>query len=523
MGGLHFNRANEIYEQKLVDAYSCDFSHLLRHFLRFLDTDQGRAFLVGDKTSQDIRLPLTHVLVDEYQDTNPIQESIYFRLCDVFPHNLSVVGDDDQALYRFRGGTVECMVGFPSVCRTRWNVNPHIVYLSNNHRSDSEIVDWCNNYITSYPKMIAPNVRISDKPSLRSALGRTGGHPAVGLIQKATIPECATAVADLVKALHDKDIIKDFSQCALLLRSTKNTPHYAGPYQAALEAQNIPVYNPRSKDFLEQPEVAQCLGAFVRIIDPRLSYLQTVKGRSVKLVENWIDEFDGLTRCYPELADYVKKGADSITEEKADELITADTPTIIYRIISHQPFVEYQTDPEMDLRLSKLTRLFEAFCAQYGRQLRTDKTHSGELPRWWYSNFYYGLCGYLAQSGLDDDEEEDVVCPTGYFPIMTVHQAKGLEFDFVFAGNLGLKVRDSDAHHVEKDLHTFRQNPSAIDHPITEAQWHDDIRQHYVAYSRAKYALILVANNSQLRTKPDKTASFGGLGGGRVRQTATVL
>ena len=522
-GWTAIHQAYEIYRQKLADAYSCDFAHLLQHFLKFLDTEQGSVFLAGDRTSQNVRLPLTHVLVDEYQDTNPIQESIYFRLCDTLPHNLSVVGDDDQALYRFRGGTVECMVGFPLVSQTRWNSNPRVVYLADNHRSDSAIVDWCNDYISSFPQMADPEVRISGKPALRSALGRDDGYPAVGLIQRAKVNECAASVANLIKGLHDNDIIEDYSQCVLLLRSTKNTKNYAGPYQAALETQNIPLYNPRSKDFLEQPEVAQCLGAFVRIIDPQLNRLEAVMGKSAYMVQKWVDEYDGLTVVHPELAEYVGKGANAIATKGANELITADTPTIIYRILAHQPFVDYQSNPEMDLRLSKLTRLFEVFCAQYDRQLKTDNTTQGELSSWWYGNFYYGFCGYLAQSGLDDDEDEDVVCPSGFFPIMTVHQAKGLEFDFVFVGNLGRNVRDSDAHHIEEDLRRYRQNPPEVIHSITDAQWHDDIRHHYVAYSRAKYALIFVVTDGQLSKSRKKTTSFGWHGGGWLRQKTTVL
>ena len=514
------HQAYQTYEQELADAYSCDFAHLLRHFLSFLVTGQGNAFLQG---SGEVRPPLTHVLVDEYQDTNPIQESIYFRLCDALPHNITVVGDDDQALYRFRGGTVECMVGFPSMCQTRWNVSPQVVYLSDNHRSDQEIVDWCGNYIDSFPKMAAPNVRISHKPPLNSALGRTGGHPAVGLIRKGTVVDCAVEVASLARGLLTNGIIQDYSQCVLLLRSAKNTARYAGPFQSALEAQNIGVYNPRSNDYLDQPEVAQCLGAFIRIIDPKLSHLQMVLGRSATMANDWVQEYDSIAQNSPELADYVAKGEKAIDAKGIGELITADTPTILYRILSRQPFVGYQSDPERDLRLSKLTRLFEAFCAQYGRQLRTDNAQAGQLPGWWYANFYYGLCGYMAQEQLNDDEDEEVTCPPGYFPIMTVHQAKGLEFDFVFVGNLGTGVRDSYSHHIEQDLRRFRRTPPTIVHPIADAKWHDDIRQHFVAYSRAKYSLILVASDAQLRKQATETASFGGQGGGWVRQNVPRL
>ena len=519
-GWAALHEAFQIYEQELAKAYSCDFAHLQRHFLNFLETGQGNAFL---ERSGEVRPPLTHVLVDEYQDTNPIQESIYFRLCDALPHNITVVGDDDQALYRFRGGTVECMVGFPSMCQTRWKVSPKVVYLSDNHRSDPEIVDWCNYYISSFPQMAVPNVRIAQKPPL-SSTRRAGGHPGVGLIRTSKVSEYPAQVARLVKDLRANNIIQDYSQCVLLLRSAQNSARYASPYQTALGAENIPVYNPRSKDYLEQIEVAQCLGAFIRIIDPELMHLDNIWGlRSKNLVQGWVKEFDALAQNSPELADYVVNGAEAIADKGVGELITADTPTILYRILSRQPFVDYQSDPEKDLRLSKLTRLFESFCAQYGRRLQIDDTNAGQLPGWWYGYFYYGLCGYLAQRALNDDEDDEVVCPSGYFPIMTVHQAKGLEFDFVFVGNLGLAIWGSSSHHLEQDLRKFRRNLPAIVHPVDDARWHDDIRQHFVAYSRAKHSLILVAGDSQLRKKPHETASFGGQGGGWVLQNVPLL
>ena len=134
-----------------------------------------------------------------------------------------------------------------------------------------------------------------------------------------------------------------------------------------------------------------------------------------------------------------------------------------------------------------------------------------------------GFAGTLKKKGLDDDVDEEVVCPAGYFPIMTVHQAKGLEFDIVFVGNLGGALWSSNAHHLEQDLRPFRFTPSTVVHPIPAAQWHDDIRQHFVAYSRAKFALVLIATDGQLRKTGAQTASFGNQGGGWVRQNTPRL
>jgi DNA helicase-2/ATP-dependent DNA helicase PcrA len=416
------------------------------------------------------------------------------------------------------------MVGFPGACQVRWGNNPAIIYLSENHRSDSDIVQWCNSYISSFPQMAAPNVRIPGKPPLNPAVGRTGNHPAVGLIRSTRVADCATGLANLVRDLRTNGIIQDYSQCVLLLRSAKNSPNFAGPYINALQTANVPIYNPRSKDYLEQPEVAQCLGAFIRIIDPQLIQVGNLMSPSIRqLVQRWVAEYDAIVPANTPLAGYVAQGAQAIAAKGTGQQITSAMPTIVYRILSYQPFVGYQANPAMDLRLSKLTRLFESFCSQYGRQLWTDDTTAGQLPGWWYGNFFYGLCGYLEKKGLEDDEDEEVVCPAGYFPIMTVHQAKGLEFDFVFVGNLGASLPSSNAHQLEQDLRPFRTTPPTVVHPITAAQWHDDIRQHFVAYSRAKFALILVATDGQLRKAGTETASFGNQGGAWVRQNVPRL
>jgi DNA helicase-2/ATP-dependent DNA helicase PcrA len=241
------------------------------------------------------------------------------------------------------------------------------------------------------------------------------------------------------------------------------------------------------------------------------------------MVQGWVNQFDAIVPNFPALANYVTQGGQAIANMGTGQRITPATPTIIYRILAHAPFVAYQANPEMDLRLSKMTRLFESFCAQYGRELWTDNTNAGRLPGWWYNYFFYGLCGYLAHKGLDDDEDDEVVCPAGYFPIMTVHQAKGLEFDFVFVGNLGASVSPNNAHHLEQDLRQYRYNPPAVVHSVADAQWHDEIRQHFVAFSRAKFALVLLATDGQLRTASGQTASFGNQGGGWVRQNIPRL
>ena len=501
---------NDQYEQDLSRSYYCDFAQVQRYFLNFLKAPQGNIFLNGDGTPQ--HEPLLHVLVDEYQDTNPIQEQIYFALAANPPHNLTVVGDDDQALYRFRGGTVECMVGFHARCQQFWGIPPTQVALFQNHRSHQKIVDWCNTYVSSFPQLYQNQARVQGKPDLQCASGRQGSYSAVGFLREKTLDTLASAFADTVEGLLANNIIDDYSQCVLLLRSTRDSPRYARPYIQALSQDNIPIYNPRSRAFLDQAEIQEILGAMVSIFDPDLSVLPTIKGPGiVNLVRSWIEAHEAVAQTYTHLQQYVQQSQQRIRQTPVDTRIVPAAATILYRILAHQPFVGYQRNPEQDLRLSKITRLFDAFCSQYGRELFSDRQVPGALNQRWLKQFYYVFCGYLEDQGIDDDEDEEVICPPGKFPIMTIHQSKGLEFDFVFVGSLAAGVSPQGSHLLESDLRPYRLIPPVINHSPAEAALHDDIRLHFVAYSRAKYALVLLATDGHFK-KAD-TASFGGQGG----------
>ena len=107
---------------------------------------------------------------------------------------------------------------------------------------------------------------------------------------------------------------------------------------------------------------------------------------------------------------------------------------------------------------------------------------------------------YLIEAGIDDDEDEEVIVPQGYLPIMTIHQAKGLEFPFVFVAQLGQGGNIGSAHILEQDLVPFREelyprNTRSPELLVVE----DDIRLLYVAYSRAQYGLILVGTENHIK------------------------
>src|SRR4029078_8552664 len=126
----------------------------------------------------------------EYQDTNLVQEEIYLTLARREPHNVVVVGDDDQALYRFRGGSVEGMVSFDEACQAFLGIGAGIVArypLVANFRSHPVIVAFCNDYITAFPSMAQPRARVPNKPALVAAGSIAGQYPAVGQLRATTL------------------------------------------------------------------------------------------------------------------------------------------------------------------------------------------------------------------------------------------------------------------------------------------------------------------------------------------------
>jgi len=498
------------YTQMLRDKYQCDFAHLQGCFFKFLTSAAGKRFLKGDGQNQP---PLLHILVDEYQDTNPIQERIYLALANQTPHSITVVGDDDQALYRFRGGNVSCMVNFDKACIAVLGESPQKIQLDQNYRSHANIVSFFNNYITSFPEMIASGVRAPNKAPVKAASSIIGNYPAVSWLERKKAGDLPDAVASLIKNhLISDGIISDLSQCVLLLRSAKDSPNNAGPYIKAFERNNIPVYNPRSKSFMETEEVQCLLAALVQVVDIKHTFndYKDPKGESlswVKTVQEWFQNLDDVKQnsnySSSKLVDYLNRSNLELPKLCASNnqsvFLNMNLLEIIYRILALEPFQSWQKDPIKNLRLSKVSRLFDGYHSFKLDGLRSNSDGTDIDPDF-LNRFYMMFVSYLIDAGIDDDEDEEVIVPKGYLPIMTIHQAKGLEFPFVFVSQLGQKREAGAAQILERDLKPFRQDiysrsTRTPDLLATE----DDIRLLYVAYSRAQYGLILVATQNQIK------------------------
>lgn len=501
------------YATALLAEHRCDFAHLQLRFLEFLQSPLGQHFRDGDMGHG--HPGIQWMLVDEYQDTNLIQEEIYLTLAKKKPFNVVVVGDDDQAMYRFRGGSVECMVTFNQACQTFLGVKPSTVSIYpmvENFRSHPDVVAFCNKYVTAFPAMGLPGARVSGKPLLVAKSGISGKYPAVGQLRAASVAAVADKFSDLVRDLVANGIAKDYNQCCLLLRSTKESPQNALPYVDALRSRGIPVYNPRNKAFLEQEEVLGLLGAVFAVVDPdgRNVPSDPRNPRAFAVIRDFAiacqGEFGRLAGAHPPLKKYADDCRNALSANPG-AFLNASLQEIVYYLLSLPPFDGWQADPVRRVRMARLTALFESYVSMPvpGKptvsrgNLRASNGNPGEVVDGWSRSFYHLFVGYLSRAGLDEEEDKDEICPSGMVPIMTMHQSKGLQFPFVFVGHMGQNWEISSTHTLETALGQFPGNPARAFPRLPEPARAelDLIRQYYVAYSRAQHALIVVGTNPQ--------------------------
>ncbi|MCX8083019.1 MAG: ATP-dependent helicase, partial [bacterium] len=233
------------YKEKLFEKNRIDFSHLQRIFFDLLQNKD-----LYPKIKQKIK----YVMVDEYQDTNFIQERILLTLAHP-ENNICVVGDEDQSLYRFRGATVRNILEFHKNFK-----DCKIVKLTINYRSHKEIIDRYNNFINSidwqgfrFKKQILPNPE-----------ERFPDYPAVFSIWSKNKKDEAERIIKLLKFLKENRIIKDWSDVAILLKSIRS--EHSGHYIDALRTNSIPVFAPRAKVFFENTEIKLLLACYTIIL-----------------------------------------------------------------------------------------------------------------------------------------------------------------------------------------------------------------------------------------------------------------
>jgi DNA helicase-2/ATP-dependent DNA helicase PcrA len=511
---------NELHQRSLFDFATLELELLIR---------------LQNRTLQEWVNDINALLIDEYQDTNPLQEAIYFEIISAVSPAVTLVGDDDQSMYRFRGGSVELFTRFGSRCLSASGRHSRRIDMVSNYRSSSEIVRFYNSHISGDQYYASARI-VPAKPEVVSIRGPVN-MPILGLFRngKAAL---ADSLADLLYALiterhmvfRDNDIEYeltlavegDLGDFAFLAHSIEEVRYnrfngnadarFAGCLRDAMSSRGLQVFNPRGRSLRSITNVQQLLGLILLCIDPdseRTNQTRPTNEARFFLTQwrcaasNFIDQNPspadngGLPNFVSEWQ-RVSRGANN-------RRFPSDWPVLelIFKLITWIP--DFQSNPEHQVWLEAITRLVSSagMASPYGMQLYQTNTHR-ERSR---ESFIRDGLLPIAENEVDVDEDIMPSVPRSWLQLMTIHQAKGLEFPMTI---VDVGSHFSMNHHqqaflrfpncpsnvvvMEDDIEPYLADPLRNGRTPSDRTFDDLTRLYYVAYSRPQSVLMLVGD-----------------------------
>jgi ATP-dependent DNA helicase UvrD/PcrA len=455
---FHTETVHRIYEyyQKLLLSYnSLDFDDLLMYTAILLHDNKE----IRQKYAELFK----YVMIDEYQDTNYVQFKIV-NLIAAEHQNLCVVGDDDQAIYSWRGADIKNILNFEKDYR-----KVKTIKLERNYRSPDVILDLANDIIlhnkNRHSKKLWTDLKSSEMPS------------AVKLDNER---EEARYVAEKVSKIKKNG--GDLNECVVLYRTNAQSRVFENIFlQQRLNYQIIGGVN-----FLQRKEIKDII-AYLRFINnsadaeslfriinfpPRgigkvsIAKLQNFAVDQGLTIQQSLDELDrsdlnkGLISKLQVLNKQILKWCSDSEKKPVNELVKN-----ILEKLELIEFYEKSTDPKDIARVENI-REFIAAAEEF-----TDnfKQNSDEIPL--LANYLQDIALQTDMDNVDDNMES--------VKLMTMHNAKGLEFDHVFAVGL------------EENLLPHILSLES-DHQLEEER-----RLLYVSVTRAKKTVVLTHARSR--------------------------
>jgi DNA helicase-2/ATP-dependent DNA helicase PcrA len=463
--------AYEAYQRMLAERNKVDFAQLQKLVYDLLQTKD-----IGEAVTKHIK----YVMVDEYQDTNYIQEQLILKLTEK-TRNICVVGDEDQSLYRFRGATVRNILEF-----TERVPGTKVEKLTTNYRSHRGIVaaydrwmasaDWSNSngLPFRYDKKIEHN---------REAKHRN--CPSVFSVSGTSQIDEAQRFAEVVSFLKAKEVIEDYSQVALLLHSVRQ--QHSGHYLAALADKGIPAFCPRARAYFENDEVRMMIACFALIFGYHGQGRGQVSSPALAKLAAYVDACIvdlGRNHGSKPISKALREWVQATTGLKPGESLDMRPADYFYRLLAFEPFTSYAKDENRARNLAVLSQLLNTFQNYYHYTFISHKNR--EYLRYHLFSSFFRL---LYEGGINEYEDPDQPFPKGYVQVMTIHQSKGLEFPVVVVGSLDKEL--STAKRVDRDLQAFYARPPF--EPENRITDFDRMRLHYVAFSRPEKILVLTS------------------------------
>jgi DNA helicase-2/ATP-dependent DNA helicase PcrA len=444
-----------------------------------------------------------YIMVDEFQDTNHAQFEVV-KLLAARHGNLAVVGDEDQAVYRFRGAAISNILGFLDVYP-----EARQIVLTENYRSTQAILDAAYRLIQhNNPDRLEVRSGISKRLTAQAGTGRAPGH-----LHYETASQEADAVAQTVRDRVDAGVWA-YDEVAILVRSNGD----ADQFLRSLNLRGVPWTFSGNAGLYGRPEV-RLLIAFLRSVvhldeSVSLHYLASSELYQVPIVDltrcsTWADRkhvplFDVLRRVgeIPELRDEVGDEGHAAIRTLVAHLtrymeLGREMPTgeLLYQFLTDSGWLHRMSRAATardEAEVQNIARFFERVRTA-ARALRYDNVRE-----------FVKHLDALIDAGEDPAvAEADVETPAVH--VLTVHKAKGLEFPVVFLVGL---VQDKFPSRSRREA--LEVPAELIKGTVAAGSFHlqEERRLFYVGVTRARRDLYLTSARDYGGVRERKVSQF---------------
>ncbi len=434
---------------------------------------------------EEIRKKYKYILVDEFQDTNYVQFEL-LKMLAAEHRNLTVVGDDDQSIFRFRGASLSNILGFEEVYP-----EARRVVLTKNYRSTQAILD------ASYQLIQHNNpsrLEIKDKVDKRLRAAASGSGKSIFMLQFDTLSHEADRVAELI--LEKRAAGVAWSDIAVLIRRNAD----ADPYLRTFNVKQIPYRFSGSRGLYQQEEI-KILTAFIESLTDfensrdlfylALSDVYRANSYDMTRLAGFAKKTNlSLHSVFKLVAEGAKPVEISAEAEETVKRIFADllffvelagaknAGAVVYAFLERSGYLKSLVEKmslESEIRIKNI-RLFFDKIKGFSDLTENDSIHS--FAR--YLDLLREVGDNPATSEADLDEDA--------VNVLTVHKAKGLEFGSVFLVSL---IEDRFPGREQREKIPV---PDAIlkeSLPGKENYLQEERRLFYVAMTRARTSLTM--------------------------------
>jgi DNA helicase-2/ATP-dependent DNA helicase PcrA len=479
-----FLRGLDVVENEMLDPADLDgdFGNVLSRYFETLERYRLLTFgqqvvravheLARPEVAAKVHATLRHLIVDEYQDVNPAQEALIERLV-AGGADLCVVGDDDQAIYQWRGSDVGNIVRFAE----RYPDVEQFTIVTN-RRSRPTIIETANAFASTVPGRLDKEMLPDRDPSPVPEVVAWSAH---------SEQQEAGYITHLIDALHDNSFA--YRDIAVLVRGKVAYRQLLDQFAAF----DIPVQPGGRSGLFDQPE-AEVLGrtfAWLGSVEWGRGYGRRTREDLSPILDSYAHVFglDGTRR--KQLRALLQEWKKDVPQEKRP----VDLIRSYYVLLDELDVKAWDlSDPTNVNRLGTLAR-FSMLLADYEtvrRRARPDADNPSEQVGgndrglWYYKNLAIHIVNYAASAYGDFDGEADVGLDA--VDLLTVHSAKGLEWPAVFVPSLTSRRFPSSKTGQQQNWPLPR---TLFDADRYEGSDADERRLFYVAMTRARDWLSL--------------------------------